>query len=402
MKPIYKSLMLAAMTLQVSVALRAQINDGESIVNKDVQVESLEGLKVQLIAPNASGVRDLVEGEDYEVAGKNITITLNAGDWLKGGVYRLQVVATFGTQTQVIYALDITVPRYETLVSEPQEYEDTVTVVSTFGDGDKSGADASVYAKDGDGNAHVTTPLSVGGGVASAAGSIASGYAYGEGASIQATSDGAIASGYAGAGASIQSSGDGSIANGCAEGANIQSNGYGSIANGYASEGARIQATGDGAIANGYANGDGAIIQSTAACSIANGSVNGEGANIQASSDGSIANGYAYGEGASIQSSGYGSIANGYADTTNGNVEASGKASQAFGIGVQATQDAQMVLGRCNVVDADGDYALIVGNGADNEHRSNAFAIDWNGNLVLFNAGTPVVLTPAKLAQLIA
>ena len=31
-----------------------------------------------------------------------------------------------------------------------------------------------------------------------------------------------------------------------------------------------------------------------------------------------------------------------------------------------------------------------------------AFAIDWNGNLVLFNAGTPVVLTPAKLAALIA
>ena len=61
-----------------------------------------------------------------------------------------------------------------------------------------------------------------------------------------------------------------------------------------------------------------------------------------------------------------------------------------------------MVVGKCNVVDTNGDYALIVGNGTDDEHRSNAFAIDWNGNLVLFNAGTPVVLTPAKLAQLIA
>ena len=371
MKPIYKSLMLAAMTLQVSVALQAQINDGESIVNKDVQVESLEGLKVQLIAPNVSGVRNLVEGDDYEVVGKNITITLNAGDWLKGGVYRLQVVATFGTQTQVIYALDVTVPRYETLASELQEYEETVTVVSTFGDGDKSGADATVYAKDGDGNAHVTTPLSIGNA--------------GEGASIQADGEGSIASGSAdGEGASIQATATGSIASGYAdgEGASIQASSAGAIANGYAYAGASIQANGSGSIASGYADG--------------------EGASIQANGSGSIASGNANGEGASIQANGDGAMASGYADATNGNIEASGRASQAFGIGVKATQDAQMVVGKCNVVDADGDYALIVGNGADNEHRSNAFAIDWNGNLVLFNAGTPVVLTPAKLAQLIA
>lgn len=61
-----------------------------------------------------------------------------------------------------------------------------------------------------------------------------------------------------------------------------------------------------------------------------------------------------------------------------------------------------VTCGANNVADPDGDYLLIVGNGADAEHKSNAFAIDKNGNLVLFNAGTPVVLTPAKLAQLIA
>ena len=220
-----------------------------------------------------------------------------------------------------------------------------MTVVSTFGDGDKSGADATVYSKDGDGNAHVTTPLSIGKGLSTGDGSIASGNVNGEGASIQSEGTGSIASGYA-----------------YGEGAIIQSTGAGSIASGHASDGASIQSEGAGSIASGNADGEGAI--------------------IKANSDGAMASGYA--------------------DTTNGNVEASGLASQAFGIGAKATQDAQMVVGKCNVVDADGDYALIVGNGADNEHRSNAFAIDRNGNLVLFNAGTPVVLTPAKLATLIA
>ena len=286
MKPIYKSLALAAMTLQVSVSLQAQVTDGENINETPIPVEVLDSLRVELVAPNVSGARDLIKSGECTVNDNVLSIELQTGDWIKGGVYRLQVSATFGTQTQVIYALDVTVPRYGSLASEPQEYEDTVTVVSTYGDGDKSGADATVYAKDGDGNAHVTTPLSIGSGVASGSGSIASGYADGEGASIQSTGDGSIASGTA--------------------------------------------------------------------------------------------------------------------DATNGNVEASGVASQAFGIGVKATQDAQMVVGKCNVVDTEGDYALIVGNGTADDARSNAFAIDWNGNLVLFNAGTPVVLTPAKLATLIA
>ena len=286
MKPIYKSLTLAAMTLQVSVALQAQVNDGTTASQIDVPAEVLDSLRVELVAPNVSGARDLIKSGECTVSGNDLSISLNAGDWLKGGMYRLQVIATFGTQTQVIYALDVTVPRYETLASEPQEYEDTVTVVSTYGDGDKSGADASVYAKDGDGNAHITTPLS---------------------------------------------------------------------------------------ISDGVANGDG-----------------------------SIASGYVNGEGATISAGGAGATAIGSANDIYGNVSASGQASQAFGMGTQTQTNGQMVLGKCNVVDTDGDYALIVGNGADDDHRSNAFAIDWNGNLVLFNAGTPVVLTPAKLATLIA
>ena len=344
MKPIYKSLTLAAMTLQVSVALQAQVNDGTTASQIDVPAEVLDSLRVELVAPNVSGARDLIKSGECTVSGNDLSISLNAGDWLKGGMYRLQVIATFGTQTQVIYALDVTVPRYETLASEPQEYEDTVTVVSTYGDGDKSGADASVYAKDGDGNAHITTPLSISDGVANGDGSIASGYVNGEGATISAGGAGAIASG---------------IAN---EGATISAGGAGATASGSANEGATISADGDGAIASGYVNGEGATISADNA----------------------------------------GAIASGIANDIYGNVSANGQASQAFGMGTQTQTNGQMVLGKCNVVDTDGDYALIVGNGADDDHRSNAFAIDWNGNLVLFNAGTPVVLTPAKLATLIA
>ena len=324
MKPIYKSLVLESVMLAVTLSLQAEVTaNGESSA-QSVDVSTLEGLKVKLVSPNVSGARDLVASGECVLNGADLVINLN-GASLEKGTHRLVVSAEFGTNTIVLYGLDITVPMYATLANEPQEFTDDVTVVSTFGDGDKSGADATVYSKDGDGNAHITTPLSVGGGVASGNGAMASGYADGEGASIQATSNGAIASGYA-------------------------------------DNGAIIQASGQGATASGYADG----------------------------------------EGASIQAGGDGSIASGYADATSGNVEASGMGSQAFGIGTQTQTDGQMVLGKCNVVDSDGDYAMIVGNGADDEHRSNAFAIDWNGNLVLFDNGTPVVLTPAKLAALIA
>lgn len=40
-------------------------------------------------------------------------------------------------------------------------------------------------------------------------------------------------------------------------------------------------------------------------------------------------------------------------------------------------------------------FSIVTGN-------SPQFAIDTNGNLVLYNEGTPVVLTPAKLAELIS
>ncbi len=401
MRPIYKSLVLESVMLAVTLSLQAEVTaNGESSA-QSVDASTLEGLKVKLVSPNVSGARDLIASGECVLDGEDLVINLN-GASLEKGTHRLVVSAEFGTNTVVLYGLDITVPMYSTLENEPQEYEDIVTVVSTFGDGDKSGADATVYSKDGDGNAHITTPLSVGSGVATGAGAIASGNVY-NGATIEASGDGAIAGGYAyGEGATIEATGDGAIASGSADnGASIQATSDGAIASGYAYEGASIQATGTGAIASGYAGGEGASIQAEGTGAIASGEAD-NGASIQATGTGAIASGEAYGEGASIQAEGAGAIASGYANTTNGNVSASGQASQAFGIGTQTQTDGQMVLGKCNVVDTDGDYALIVGNGTADNARSNAFAIDWNGNLVLFDSGTPVVLTPAKLAALIA
>lgn len=100
---------------------------------------------------------------------------------------------------------------------------------------------------------------------------------------------------------------------------------------------------------------------------------------------------------------GVGSVASGYANSTSGNVEAAGVGSQAFGIGTKATQDGQMVCGKCNVVDEDDTFQMIVGNGADDEHRSNAFGVTKSGSLALFKAdGTPIYLDAAKLEALIA
>ena len=161
MKPIYKSLLIEAAVLSVSLSLQAQVTSGETVTTQDVQAESLEGLKVVLISPNVSGAKDLIASGECVLDGANISINLQN---LAQGIHRVQVSAVFGTQTCVIYALDLTVPA-GALSDTPQEFEDDVTVVSTIGDGDVSGADATVFAKDGDGNAHISKPLNVSGSV---------------------------------------------------------------------------------------------------------------------------------------------------------------------------------------------------------------------------------------------
>ena len=113
MKPIYKCLTLAAMTLQVSLALKAQVYDGEDASETALPAEVLDSLRVELVAQNVSGARDLIKSGECTIDGSDLSIVLNAANWIKGATYRVQVLATFGTQTQVIYALDVNVPYYE-------------------------------------------------------------------------------------------------------------------------------------------------------------------------------------------------------------------------------------------------------------------------------------------------
>lgn len=60
---------------------------------------------------------------------------------------------------------------------------------------------------------------------------------------------------------------------------------------------------------------------------------------------------------------------------------AKGSSAQAHGLGLIASSDAQMAVGKYNVEDANDDYAFIVGNGTDDSNRSNAFTVGWDGNL---------------------
>lgn len=59
---------------------------------------------------------------------------------------------------------------------------------------------------------------------------------------------------------------------------------------------------------------------------------------------------------------------------------ATGEYSHAEGSGTIASGAYQHVQGKYNIADTADTYAYIVGNGEDNENRSNAHTLDWNGN----------------------
>lgn len=62
---------------------------------------------------------------------------------------------------------------------------------------------------------------------------------------------------------------------------------------------------------------------------------------------------------------------------------ANGPGSHAEGYGTEAAGEYQHVQGKHNVVDEANKFADIVGNGADILNKSNAYALDWDGNLYL-------------------
>lgn len=106
-----------------------------------------------------------------------------------------------------------------------------------------------------------------------------------------------------------------------------------------------------------------------------------EGLNTTASNESSHA------EGLGTTASGYGSHAEGNGTTASGSdshaeglgTTASGNNSHAEGNETTASSWCQHVQGKYNVVDSQGKYAHIVGNGVSSASRSNAYTLDWNG-----------------------
>ena len=79
---------------------------------------------------------------------------------------------------------------------------------------------------------------------------------------------------------------------------------------------------------------------------------------------------------------GAGTIASGMSSHAEGaGTIASGPISHAEGSGTKASSENQHVQGKYNIEDTASKYAFIIGNGKDNDNRSNAFAVDWNGNI---------------------
>jgi hypothetical protein len=64
------------------------------------------------------------------------------------------------------------------------------------------------------------------------------------------------------------------------------------------------------------------------------------------------------------------------------NTEATGDYSHAQNNYTVAASADQTAMGRYNARDANGTYALIVGNGTGEDNRSNAHTLDWQGNAV--------------------
>lgn len=100
------------------------------------------------------------------------------------------------------------------------------------------------------------------------------------------------------------------------------------------------------------------------------------GADAHAEGNLTIASGTAsHAEGISTKAIGAYSHAEGYGS------RASGRASHAGGYYTSAESYYQTAIGKFNTTDANDTYALIIGNGADVNHRSNALTVDWNGEI---------------------
>lgn len=100
---------------------------------------------------------------------------------------------------------------------------------------------------------------------------------------------------------------------------------------------------------------------------------------------------YSHSEGIDAIASGESSHAEGAATT------ASGIHSHAQGFGTIAAAQNQTAIGKFNIKDNLQEFAEIVGNGTDDNNRSNARTLDWNGNETL--AGGLTLGSPLTIAN---
>lgn len=105
-----------------------------------------------------------------------------------------------------------------------------------------------------------------------------------------------------------------------------------------------------------------------------------------------VSGNFSHAEGGGNTASGAYSHTEGYGTLVSGNY------SHAEGSDTIAASDNQHVQGVYNVADTDGKFAFIIGNGTNREHRSNAFAIDWNGLIYVNGASTGVDVSSMKQA----
>lgn len=76
-----------------------------------------------------------------------------------------------------------------------------------------------------------------------------------------------------------------------------------------------------------------------------------------------------------------------------------GEYSHAEGCGTIAAGKAQHVEGKFNIEDTENKFVHIIGNGTAEDDRSNAFAIDWNGNIYVNNSPTGVNVNDLQTAS---
>lgn len=142
-----------------------------------------------------------------------------------------------------------------------------------------------------------------------------------------------------------------------AEGTNTKASGNSSH-----SEGNNTQATGD------YSHAEGNMTKAIGMQSHA------EGVGTTASGN------YSHAEGTGTTASGFDSHTEGAGTTASGNN------SHAEGTGTIAASASQHAQGKFNIEDSNDKYAFIIGNGTDNNNRSNAFAVDWTGKIYVNNS----------------